>query len=185
MPSISKVKRDLIRKPNSEIANFAVIRVTPTLSGDQYANNDIFFDTTAISEAVRYQGGSSKLVSCMINSKSNSLFDIELFFCEVNQSVGTINAERSVSDGDWATAKVLVRLTLDSSVNNYNYGNGRVHNFSKANAASNDQWQTQFPIMLKADNGSTSVYCFAFCSGTDVTPEMSDGDIDIVLGIEY
>ena len=108
-----------------------VISVTPTVTGVQYSNNDILFDTTEVPLAVGKKGECSKLVSAMISSKSNSLFDIELFFCTVNQSMGTVNAARSVSDSDWATAKVLGRLTLDSSADNYNYGNGRVHNFDR------------------------------------------------------
>ena len=164
-----------------------VIRVTPTVTGVQYSNNDILFDTTEVPLAVGLKGECSKLVSAMISSKSNSLFDIELFFCTVNQSMGTVNAARSVSDSDWATAKVLGRLTLDSSADNYNYGNGRVHNFESQSEtySTTDQWKSRFPILLQAAAGSTSVYTFAFVTGTDVTPELSVGDLELILGVEY
>ena len=164
-----------------------VIRITPTVTGVQYANNDILFDTTEVPLAVGKKGECSKLVSAMIVSKSNSLFDIELFFCQVNQSVGTVNAARNVSDADWATAKVLGRLTLDSSADNYNYGNGRVHNFDRQSETyeTTDQWKSRFPVLLQAAAGSTSVFTFAFVTGTDVTPELSVGDIELVLGVEY
>jgi len=164
-----------------------VIRVTPTVTGVQYSNNDILFDTTEVPLAVGLKGECSKLVSAMISSKSNSLFDIELFFCTVNQSMGTVNAARSVSDSDWATAKVLGRLTLDSSADNYNYGNGRVHNFDRQSETyeTTDQWKPRFPILLQAAAGSTSVYTFAFVTGTDVTPELSVGDLELILGVEY
>ncbi len=164
-----------------------VIRVTPTVTGVQYANNDILFDTTEVPLAVGKKGECSKLVSAMIVSKSNSLFDLELFFCQVNQSVGTVNAARNVSDADWATAKVLGRLTLDSSADNYNYGNGRVHNFDRQSETyeTTDQWKSRFPVLLQAAAGSTSVFTFAFVTGTDVTPELSVGDIELVLGVEY
>ena len=164
-----------------------VIRVTPTVTGVQYSNNDILFDTTEVPLAVGLKGECSKLVSAMISSKSNSLFDIELFFCTVNQSMGTVNATRSVSDSDWATAKVLGRLTLDSSADNYNYGNGRVHNFDRQSEtySTTDQWKSRFPILLQAAAGSTSVYTFAFVAGTDVTPELSVGDLELILGVEY
>ena len=164
-----------------------VIRVTPTVTGVQYSNNDILFDTTEVPLAVGAKGECSKLVSAMVSSKSNSLFDIELFFCTVNQSVGTVNAARNVSDSDWATAKVLGRLTLDSSADNYNYGNGRVHNFDRQSETyeTTDQWKSRFPVLLQAAAGSTSVYTFAFVTGTDVTPEFSVGDIELILGVEY
>ena len=164
-----------------------VIRITPTVTGVTYANNDILFDTTEVPLAVGKKGECSKLVSAMVISKSNSLVDIELFFCQVNQSVGTVNAARNVSDADWATAKVLGRLTLDSSADNYNYGNGRVHNFDRQSETyeTTDQWKSRFPILLQAAAGSTSVFTFAFVTGTDVTPELSVGDIELVLGVEY
>ena len=164
-----------------------VIRVTPTVTGVQYSNNDILFDTTEVPLAVGAKGECSKLVSAMISSKSNSLFDIELFFCTVNQSVGTVNSARSVSDSDWATAKVLGRLTLDSSADNYNYGNGRVHNFDRQSEtySTTDQWKSRFPLLLQAAAGSTSIYTFAFVTGTDVTPELSVGDLELILGVEY
>ena len=164
-----------------------VIRITPTVTGVQYANNDILFDTTEVPLAVGKKGECSKLVSAMIVSKSNSLFDLELFFCQVNQSVGTVNAARNVSDADWATAKVLGRLTLDSSADNYNYGNGRVHNFDRQSETyeTTDQWKSRFPVLLQAAAGSTSVFTFAFVTGTDVTPDFSVGDIELVLGVEY
>ena len=164
-----------------------VIRITPTVTGVQYANNDILFDTTEVPLAVGKKGECSKLVSAMVISKSNSLVDMELFFCQVNQSVGTVNAARNVSDADWATAKVLGRLTLDSSADNYNYGNGRVHNFDRQSETyeTTDQWKSRFPVLLQAAAGSTSVFTFAFVTGTDVTPELSVGDIELVLGVEY
>lgn len=164
-----------------------VIRITPTVTGVTYANNDILFDTTEVPLAVGKKGECSKLVSAMVISKSNSLVDMELFFCQVNQSVGTVNAARNVSDADWATAKVLGRLTLDSSADNYNYGNGRVHNFDRQSETyeTTDQWKSRFPILLQAAAGSTSVFTFAFVTGTDVTPDFSVGDIELVLGVEY
>ena len=164
-----------------------VIRITPTVTGVTYANNDILFDTTEVPLAVGKKGECSKLVSAMVISKSNSLVDMELFFCQVNQSVGTVNAARNVSDADWATAKVLGRLTLDSSADNYNYGNGRVHNFDRQSETyeTTDQWKSRFPVLLQAAAGSTSVFTFAFVTGTDVTPELSVGDIELVLGVEY
>ena len=168
-----------------------VIRVTPVITGDTYANNDVLFDSTEIKHAVLDEGGCSKLVSCIMSSKSNSLFDIELFFCSVSQSVGSANSARNVSDADWATCKVLGRLTLDSSADNYNYGAGRVHNFDRQSAAFpggtvlNERFKSRFPIILKADSSSTSVYCFAFLTGDDVTPDFSVGDIELIIGVEY
>ena len=167
-----------------------VIRVTPTSTGVTYANNDILFDTTEIPLAVGKKGECSKLVSAMIISKSNSVFDAEIFFCQVNQSVGTVNAERNVSDADFATAKVTGSLTLDGSADDYNYGGGRVfrfdNNLESAGSTDGDHIaKARFPVLLQAAEGTTSTYCLAFLSGTDVTPDFSVGDIELVLGVEY
>jgi hypothetical protein len=45
--------------------------------------------------------------------------------------------------------------------------------------------KSRFPILLQAAAGTTSVYCFAFLAGTDVTPGFSVGDLELVLGVEY
>ena len=108
-----------------------VLRITPTITGVTYGNNDILFDTTEIPFAVSSKGDCSKLVSAMISSKSNDVFDGELFFCSVNQSMGTVNAARNVSDADWATAKVTGSLTLDGGADDYNYGGGRIFRFDR------------------------------------------------------
>ena len=153
-----------------------VIRVTPTITGVAYSNNDILFDTTEVPLAVGKKGECSKLVSAMIISKSNSVFDAEIFFCQVNQSVGTANAARNVYDADFATAKVMGSLTLDGSADDYNYGGGRVfrfdNNLESAGSTDGDHIaKARFPVLLQAASGTTSVFCFAFMAGTDVTPE--------------
>ena len=63
---------DLHRHSAQEASNItsrrAVIRVTPTITGVQYSNNDVLFSTTEIPEAVGYVGGASKLINITINS---------------------------------------------------------------------------------------------------------------------
>ena len=54
---------------------YKAARVTPTITGVTYANNDILFDTTEIPNAVETAGGGSKLINMTITSKSTSLFD--------------------------------------------------------------------------------------------------------------
>ena len=167
-----------------------VIRITPTITGVTYANNDILFGTTEVPLAVGANGECSKLVSAMIVSKSLDVFDAEIFFCTVNQSVGTVNAARNVSDADFAAAKVTGTLTLDGSADDYNYGNGRIFRFDQnqesSGATDGDHIvKARFPILLQAAAGSTSVYMFAFLAGTDTTPSFSVGDIEIILGVEY
>ena len=158
---------------------YRVVRITPTITGVQYSNNDVLFNTTAIAGAVRVNGGASKLVSCQLVSKSIDVFDIELMFFTANQSMGTVNAARNVSDSDFFTAKYLGHLKLDGSANNYNYGNGRIFTFNEIVTGF-----PKLPIILQSASDSTSVYCAAFLSGDDVTPSFSTGDIELIFGIE-
>ena len=162
-----------------EDKKYDVVRVVPTITGVTYANNDILFDTTEIPGAVKSPGGASKLSSCQLVSKSTSLFDIELMFFSVNQSMGTVNAARNPSDATFFAGKYLGHLKLDGSANNYNYGNGRIFTFNEIVTGF-----PKLPIILKASAGSTSVFCSAFLSGDDVTPDFSVGDIELILGIE-
>ena len=86
---------------------YKAVRVTPTITGVQYSNNDVLFNTTEIANAVEVAGGASKLINITINSKSSSLFDFTLWFFQVNQSAGTVNSAWSMSDSDFAAAKNL------------------------------------------------------------------------------
>ena len=92
---------------------------------------------------------------------------------------GTVNAARNPSDATFFAGKYLGHLKLDGSANNYNYGNGRIFTFNEIVTGF-----PKLPIILKASAGSTSVFCSAFLSGDDVTPDFSVGDIELILGIE-
>ena len=69
----------------------------------------------------------------------------------------------------------------------YCYGCGRTIEEKKIwkFTETTDQWKSRFPILLQAASGTTSVFTFAFIAGTDVTPDFSVGDIELVLGVEY
>ena len=162
-------------------ARRAVIRVTPTITGVQYSNNDVLFTTTEIPEAVGYPGGASKLVNITINSKSSSLFDATLWFFQVNQSAGTVNAAWNMSDSDFGTAKNLGCIYIDGDNLQQNPGGGRFTSATKT--------YPQLPLMLQAASGSTSVYVAAKVQSEDdpgnTTPSFSVGDIELVFGIDY
>ena len=52
--------------------NFSVIRVTPTLDTGAYADNDVFFNPTAIPNAVIGNGGCSKLLGISILNEDDA-----------------------------------------------------------------------------------------------------------------
>tara|TARA_R110000824_G_scaffold176764_1_gene355909 strand:- start:318 stop:887 length:570 start_codon:yes stop_codon:yes gene_type:complete len=173
------------------IAKRAAIRVTPILTGVAYSNNDVLFDTIAIPDAVAYTGGASKLLNITINSKSASLFDMQLWFFQANQSVGTVNAAWSLSDSDFGTAKNLGCISIDGDNLQQNPGGGRVYTIMQGYSGFTGATKTypQLPLILQAESDSTSVYVAARISSEDdpgnTTPSFSVGDIELVFGIDY
>ena len=172
------------------VAQRAAIRVTPTITGVQYSNNDILFDTTEIPDAVAYPGGASKLINITINSKSASLFDLQLWFFQVNQSVGTVNAAWSMSDSDFGTAKNLGCIYVEANNLQQNPGGGRVYTMMQGYKAFTGATKTypQLPLMLQSESGSASVYVAGRVASENdpgnTTPSFSVGDIELVFGID-
>ena len=173
------------------IAKRKVIRVTPTITGVQYSNNDVLFDTTEIPNAVAEIGEASSLENITINSKSSSLFDATLWFFQVNQSAGTVNGAWNMSDSDFATAKNLGCIYLDGDNLQQNPGSGRVYTIMQGYAGFTGATKTypQLPLILQAESTSTSVYVAAKLQSEDdpgnTTPSFSVGDIELVFGINY
>ena len=169
---------------------YKAVRVTPTITGVQYANNDILFDTTEIPKAVQYAGGGSKLINMTITSKSTSLFDCIFYFWQVNQSMGTVNAAKSISDATMAAGKCLGTIYMDGDNLQQNYSNGRIYSINQSYAGFTGATKTypQLPIVLQAEAGSTSVYVTAIIQSEDdpgnTTPSFSVGDIELIFGIE-
>ena len=174
----------------SSAGSYNVVRVTPTINGDAYANNDVLFDTTEIPNAVKFGGGASKLINITINSKSASLFDIALWFFQANQAVASTNSAWSLSDADFGTAKNLGCVYVDSDNLQQNPGGGRVLTIMQGYKAFTSATKTypQLPLILQADGNSTSVYCAAKIQCEDdpgnTTPSFSVGDIELVFGID-
>tara|TARA_R100000458_G_C8257361_1_gene233326 strand:+ start:910 stop:1479 length:570 start_codon:yes stop_codon:yes gene_type:complete len=186
---------DLHKHSAQEASNItsrrAVIRVTPTITGVQYSNNDVLFTTTEIPEAVGYSGGASKLINITINSKSASLFDCTMWFFQANQSAGTVNGAWNMSDSDFGSAKNLGCIYIDGDNLQQNPGGGRVYTIMEGYSGFTSKTKTypQLPLMLQAESGSTSVYVAAKIQSEDdpgnTTPSFSVGDIELVFGIDY
>ena len=186
---------DLHKHSAQEASNITsrrtVIRVTPTITGVQYSNNDVLFTTTEIPEAVGYAGGASKLINITINSKSASLFDCTLWFFQVNQSAGTVNGVWNMSDSDFGNDKNLGCIYVDGDNLQQNPGGGRVYTIMQGYSGFTGATKTypQLPLMLQAASGSTSVYVAAKVQSEDdpgnTTPSFSVGDIELVFGIDY
>ena len=164
-----------------------VVRVTPTLSTDAYAQGDVLFVSTKIPGAVSNRGGSSYLKAMgVLDSSDNSdtANDILFVFQEKEGTTpGSINATANISSANLVANKVLGTAFLipDQAGTGGQIDNSRIHMVlpsSQVNEASGPN------IMLKADGGSTDVYVWGVLTGA-TTPTYADDSLELIFHIEY
>lgn len=170
--------------PGSSISTgkYSIVRVTPTLNnGVAYAAGDVLFNPVEIPNAVRGDGGCSKLIGItIIDQDDNTHMDIDLVFMSVSKDLGTINDVVDITDANVEAARILGVVKIDSSDNEVDLVASKVYTMSSAtgNAAAHP-----LPMILEAADGSTSVYVAAI---TQVTPNFDAADdLDIVLHLEH
>ena len=166
----------------SYLEKYEIIRVTPTLSTDQYAQGDVLFVATEIPNAVREDGGCSKLVGGYVFDKSDGSDDITFVFTEGITALGTINATANVSDADLLANNIcgITKVDNDQASSNAWIDNSKIHQMLPGSSVSEN---TQDLLLLQAASGSKSVFIQGILvSGT--TPTFADGDLQIILHIE-
>ena len=106
-----------------------IIRVTPTLSTDAYAQGDVLFTATEIPRAVLEKGGCSKLVGGYIFDKTDGSDDITFVFTEGNTALGTINATADISDADLLANNIcgITKVDNDQAATNAWIDNSKIH----------------------------------------------------------
>ena len=166
-------------------SDFKVIRVSPTLSTDQYSDNDVFFNSTEIPQAVIGNGGCSKLTAITILNENDVAHDFDIVFMQVSSDLGTIN-EAVGSGSKWTNvlakaAKVLGVVKVDWSTNSEDLIANLVYHTSSGNHGA--AVTTGLPLMLQAEDDSNSVYMAAVSRGG--TPTVAADDYEFVLHIEY
>ena len=93
-------------------SNFAIIRVTPALNTGAYADNDVFFDATAIPNAVRGNNGCSLLHAITIINEDDVVHDHDIVFMDVQKNLGTINS--AVGSGRLNTSSFCSSTTVST-----------------------------------------------------------------------
>lgn len=163
-----------------------VVRVTPTLSTDAYASGDVLFVATKIPNAVKNRGGVSKLKAMFVLDKddtSDASNDIFFVFQEKEGTApGTINSSANISDSDFQANKPLgfIQLDAERNVNGAGIQNSRLF---YVNPGAGDGESSVPNLLLKADEGSTDVYVWAYLSGG--TPTYSADGLELIFHIEY
>ena len=173
-----------VQEATNQAAQRRVIRVTPTLSTDAYTNEDVFFNSTEIPNAVLRPGGSSKLVSLSVLNEDDVAHDFDIVFMQVSTDLGTINED--VGTGSlWTNAlakaaKVLGGVKIDWSTSSVDLVNNLVFTSGNLNASGKC---ANLPMVLQAEENATSIYMAGITRGG--TPTVAADDYEIILGIEY
>ena len=163
-------------------SDYKIIRVTPTLSTDAYAQGDILFTATEIPDAVIGLGGCSKLVGGYIFDKLNSDSDIFFIFTEGNTALGTINATANISDADLLANNIcgLTKLDNDAATSGAHIDTSKIHQMLPASLTGENNHDL---MLLQAADDSTSVYVQGILTSS-TTPTFADGDLQLILHIE-
>ena len=158
-----------------------IVRVTPTLSTDAYAVDDVLFTATEIPNAVVGKGGCSHLIGCYLYNKNDVDNDITLIFSEGNTALGTINATADISDADLLANNIcgVTKFNGGEASTLTSIDNSRI--YQAMNTSLNGE-NMQPLTFLQAASNSTSVYVQGII--TSGTPTYADGDIQLILHIE-
>ena len=158
-----------------------IIRVTPTLSTDAYAVDDVLFTATEIPRAVIEKGGCSHLIGCYLYNKNDVDNDITLVFTEGNTALGTINATADISDADLLANNIcgVTKFNAGEASTLASIDDSRI--YQALNTSLNGE-NMQPLTFLQAASDSTSVYVQGII--TSGTPTYADGDIQLIFHIE-
>jgi len=165
-----------------------IIRVTPTLSTDAYAGGDVLFAATEIPNAVSSRGGTSLIMAMQVVDYSDDQNDQEIFyvFSEKQTDLGTVNATAGVSDADFKASNPMGYVFQDS---NQAFSGATIDNFVINNVFTADGTGGAAvggqAFMLKADEGSTSVYVSGVLRATGGAPTYAADSLQLIFHIKY
>lgn len=161
-----------------------IIRVTPTLSTDAYAQGDVLFNSVEVPNAVSSRGGVSKLTAMFVYTENTTDTDIDFIFTQDSVTFGTINATANVNKDTLKAANIIGHLHQDSSVGTTGHiDNAEIKRVLDTGTGDGGSGIAT-PILLQAAEGSKSVYI----SGIQVdgsTNTYAADDIQLILHVKY
>tara|TARA_Y100001973_G_C5192824_1_gene332126 strand:- start:371 stop:871 length:501 start_codon:yes stop_codon:yes gene_type:complete len=164
------------------MAEYDIIRVTPTLDTSAYAGQDVLFNPTAIPEAVRTNGGCSRLLAMyVIDYSDTQSVDLRFFFSEGSTDFGTINETANISDANLKANKVHAVAFSDFTAANTG---GHIDNLVMTQCLSflgSDEPPTSIG-MLQAASGSSSVFVTGMVA--DGTPTYAADSLELIFHIQ-
>ena len=163
-------------------SDYKIIRVTPTLSTDAYAQGDVVFTATEIADAVIGLGGCSKLIRAYVIDKSDNSDNITFVFSEGNTALGTINATADISDADLIANNIcgISKIAASGATSGAFIDNSRILEMLPASLTGENNDNL---MLLQAANDSTSVFVQGVLISS-TTPTYADGDLQLILHLE-
>tara|TARA_R110002020_G_scaffold90061_5_gene219572 strand:- start:4012 stop:4578 length:567 start_codon:yes stop_codon:yes gene_type:complete len=173
------------KSPGSSISTGRrkVIRVTPTLETSAYAAGDVLFNSVAIPDAVREDGGCSKLLAVFLRQDPTTNVSMELIFSENAVTFGTVNQSAGAGDSTIKAGNILGYISCDAEIATTNYiDNSEIKRVCHTRSDAENSFPQSDPMLLQAASDSTSVY-FAALGGGTVT--YGADDLEFIFHIEY
>lgn len=145
------------------------VSVTPILDTNIYAQDDILFDTTEITNVSRIDGGVVILQSLSLIDKSGNNSAIKLVVLNASGSIGTINAAENISDTHGE--KILTEINIAS---------GDYSDYANFGRVVKNGSDIGMGIIMKPITGTSLYIAAVFTDATGATYAASD--IIIQLG---
>jgi hypothetical protein len=160
-----------------------IIRVTPTLSTDAYADGDVLFDPVELPNAVPSRGGVSLLRSMYIIDKEKQTADIQFSFFENSTSLGTVNATANIAHDDYVNGNFLGMWMQDADTGE----SADIDNLTVNSSVSLDGGGTSAvytgPMLIQAAEGSRSIYVTGHLSSG--TPTYAADSLQLIFNVQY
>ena len=153
---------------SNSFSNYTIIDVTPTLNTNEYADGDALFNKAEIPNAVLGKGGTAVLVNITVNSKKSSATAMEVIIMGSNQSMESANDAMNITAAEGLAANFCGWVDIPAA------GCLDMGNFIICQPLAGAGAKPHFPMLVKADDDSTSIFFTVIIGGT-VT--YADGDL--------
>ena len=166
-----------------------VIRVTPTCTTNALTTGEVIFNAAEIPNAVKEDGGCSKLINAYILDHTGATNDLITIFHEtsgIDLGPTDSSSTANISEANLRLLKVTGIIASDSGETDYAISASNiVHNLNAAALTSTTGSEgpiKMFPILLQAAKGSTSAY---FSAITKTSETYATDSLEFIFHIEY
>ena len=177
-----------VQEATNQTAQRKSIRVTPTVVAGETADNDVMFNATEIPNAVLGKGSCSKLIGITIINKDDEQHDFDIILMQVQTNFGTADAVSDITDANLQASKVIGVLPITwvdgQIVFAQDSGSASIYTASSQLRGAQSTSTSALPLLLQAEDDSTSVYFTAIANGAAIDFAAVD-DLEFVFHVEY